>query len=109
MEKYYYERSNQGFPTHKKCYFLDRELLSTECRTCDNFRGFDKEENWIKCLLYDANLIMLEQTQKIERIKKNLSDREDRIDFLNKKIIEAYSTLDDYRESFGELNSNGGY
>lgn len=50
--KYYFDQEFQGLPKTNQCTFFNRELFSHECKNCDNFRGFDKEEKWIKCLLY---------------------------------------------------------
>ena len=62
--KYYFDQEFQGLPKTNQCTFFNRELFSHECRTCDNFRGFDKEEKWIKCLLY-ANEFEIYELLKI--------------------------------------------
>ena len=107
--KYYFEQEFQGLPKTNQCTFFNRELFSHECKNCDNFRGFDKEEKWIKCYLYHFYTIAISQTNMINRYQKNIKDRNERLDFLNKKLIDAYSKIDDYKDSFGEFNTNGGY
>ena len=107
--KYYFEQETQGIQKTDECIFFNRKFLSIECKTCDNCRGCDKEEKWIKCYLYHFYTIAISQTNMINRYQKNIKDRNERLDFLNKKLIDAYSKIDDYKDSFGEFNTNGCY
>lgn len=62
--KYYFEQETQGIQKTDECIFFNRKFLSIECKTCDNCRGCDKEEKWIKCLLY-ANEFEIYELLKI--------------------------------------------
>ena len=107
--KYYFEQETQEIKKTDECIFLNRKFLSIECKTCDNCKGYDKEGKWIKCWLYHFYIIAISQTHMINRYQKNIKDRDERLDFLNIKLKDAYTTIQDMKENYDDLNSNGGY
>ena len=109
MERYYFEQDYSTESKKYECIFFDRELLSDECVKCDNCKGFNKNEKWIDCLLYDSSFHIWKLAMEIDHLKHLISEREDRLSFLNKKLLNAYLELNEMKEHFGELDSRGGY
>jgi hypothetical protein len=56
MEKYYYDFDSITKTCKTECKYWnekelkwDRKIGSAKCKKCDFCKGFDDEENWIKC------------------------------------------------------------
>jgi hypothetical protein len=80
MEKYYFNQDLKGISKTEKCEYTKNEFLSKECKTCVNNKGFDKEEEYVKCLLYDKDIDII---GLLELLQKSNNDR---IEEMQKKI-----------------------
>ena len=63
MEKFYFKTEGQEPDINciQKCNYITKpskgtKIGSASCQQCQNCFGFDKEENWVKCLEYSLDI-----------------------------------------------------
>ena len=80
--KYYFEQDLYGISKTERCYYTKNDFLSKECRNCANNKGFDKEEKYIKCMMYEKEIEVVELLEIIQKVVKERNDLKDELYFL---------------------------
>lgn len=80
--KYYFEKESLLISEKDECLYFNRKILSIECRKCDNCKGYDKEEKWIKCLMYQKENDIMDLLTIIQKVVKERNDLKDELYFL---------------------------
>lgn len=79
MKKFYFQTDEFIRLESQKCDFTGEKILSIGCVICVNNKGFDKEENYVKCMLYDKVIMNNELLKSYHNLANKLKLKIDEV------------------------------